>query len=58
VVSVAVQKYGDSLRWASEGLRANKSLVLKAVKNDGLALQHAPDLISDPDVVMASKEKQ
>ena len=43
IVSKAISKHGQSLRYASERLRSNYGFVLHAVRQDGTALQWASD---------------
>eukprot|EP00754_Rhynchopus_humris_P031208 Rhum_TRINITY_DN15323_c0_g6::Rhum_TRINITY_DN15323_c0_g6_i1::g.150785::m.150785 len=54
VVRAAVKKDGCALQRVSERLRADKSFVLKAVEQNGLALEYASALLRDNEEVVGA----
>ncbi len=52
----AVAQNGRALRFASDGLRGDRDVVMAAVAQDGRALQYASaGLRVDPDVVIVAR---
>ena len=54
----AVTRNGGALKYASENLKRDRSIVFAAVTQDGRALQYASeDLKRDRDVVLAAQRR-
>ena len=53
IVRAADEEDGPALKYASNRLRADKSIVLKAVKEYGCALEYASVTLQDNETIVA-----